>query len=321
MVNITGTTNTDPNAARKGNNNDITSLAGLTTALSIVQGGTGGITAAAARAALAAAASGANEDITSLLGLTTPIAVRSHLAGCVLSTAGASATMSIAAGVAVNSTNTTAMPLSAIAKTTSAWAVGTAQGGLDTGTIANSTWYKFYVIQRVDTGVVDVIFTTAALATGPAMPTGYTLFRYIGSGLTDGSAQWVAFIQDGDLFNWVTSVLDVNATNPGTAAVTRTLTVPTGLTVLARFMVNTSSSAGIDSYIYVSPLNSTDEIPAGSTGIATSGAGQASSSNSEVMTVLTNTSGQVRSRLSGSDGNSIVKMRAIGWIDTRGRDS
>jgi len=70
MVNITGTTNYDPNAARKGNNNDITSLAGLTTALSIVQGGTGGITAAAARAALAAAAAGANNDITSLAAVT-----------------------------------------------------------------------------------------------------------------------------------------------------------------------------------------------------------------------------------------------------------
>lgn len=62
-------------AAASGANSDITSLSGLTTALSIAQGGTGGATAAAARSALGAAASGANSDITSLSGLTTPLSV------------------------------------------------------------------------------------------------------------------------------------------------------------------------------------------------------------------------------------------------------
>lgn len=52
--------------AHSGANSDITSLSGLSTPLSILQGGTGAITAALARAALGAAASGANTDITSL---------------------------------------------------------------------------------------------------------------------------------------------------------------------------------------------------------------------------------------------------------------
>lgn len=47
-------------AAKSGANSDITSLTGLTTALSIAQGGTGGATAAAARAALGAAATGSD---------------------------------------------------------------------------------------------------------------------------------------------------------------------------------------------------------------------------------------------------------------------
>ena len=42
----------------------------------------------------------------------------------------------------------------AISKTTSAWAVGTGNGALDTGTIANSTWYHVYVIERTDTGAL-----------------------------------------------------------------------------------------------------------------------------------------------------------------------
>jgi len=62
-------------AAKSGANSDITSLSGLTTALSIAQGGTGAITAPLARAALSAAASGANSDITSLSALSTPLSV------------------------------------------------------------------------------------------------------------------------------------------------------------------------------------------------------------------------------------------------------
>lgn len=56
--------------AKVGANADITSLTGLTTALSVAQGGTASTTAAAARTALSAAASGANADITSMTALT-----------------------------------------------------------------------------------------------------------------------------------------------------------------------------------------------------------------------------------------------------------
>jgi hypothetical protein len=53
-------------AAASGANSDITSITGLTTALTVAQGGTGATAAAGARTNLGAAASGANTDITSL---------------------------------------------------------------------------------------------------------------------------------------------------------------------------------------------------------------------------------------------------------------
>lgn len=62
-------------AAAAGANSDITSLTGLTTALAVSEGGTGGNTQASARSGIGAAASGANSDITSLTGLTTALAV------------------------------------------------------------------------------------------------------------------------------------------------------------------------------------------------------------------------------------------------------
>jgi len=61
--------------------------------------------------------------------------------------------------------------LSSITKNTNnAWSVGTGNGSLDTGAIANSTYYG-YVIQRSDTGVVDVL--TSLSSTSPTMPANY----------------------------------------------------------------------------------------------------------------------------------------------------
>ena len=53
-------------AAASGANSDITSLTGLTTPLTVAQGGTGSATAGGARTNLGAAASGSNADITAL---------------------------------------------------------------------------------------------------------------------------------------------------------------------------------------------------------------------------------------------------------------
>ena len=157
---------------------------------------------------------------------------RGHISGLIMSTVGSSATMTISPGQAADSTTAQLLTLgTAIAKTTASWAVGTATGGLDTGAIATNTWYHFYVIRRPDTGVVDVLFSLSA--SSPTLPANYTQFRRIGAGRTNASSQWIRFFQDGDLFQWETPLLDVDVTSPGTAAVTRTLTVPTGVRVAA----------------------------------------------------------------------------------------
>jgi hypothetical protein len=100
--------------------------------------------------------------------------ISGYLSGLTLSTAGASATFGIAAGAANDTASGGMMTLaSAYTKTTSSWVVGTGNGALDTGAIANSTWYHVYLIKRIDTGVVDILISGSA--TSPTMPTGYTL--------------------------------------------------------------------------------------------------------------------------------------------------
>lgn len=261
-----------------------------------------------------------------VVATTTDVPLPNYLTGLTLSTAGSSATFGIAAGYAADTGNAALMNLaSAYTKTTSAWAVGTATGSLDTGAIANNTWYHVFLIRRTDTGVVDVLISTSA--TTPTMPASYTQKRRIGSMRTNGSAQWIKFIQNGDDFTWDTPVADVSAaTNPGTAAVTRTLTVPTGLILEAKIFIAGTGSLGDPGpgAIYVSDLAVSDNAAV----IASFATINAYTPNSGSLTgqlgalarVFTNTSAQVRTRLQISNANIRLDMNTIGWLDRRGKD-
>lgn len=59
-----------------------------------------------------------------------------------------------------------------------AWVVGTNQGGLDTGVVAASGTYYLWLIQRSDTGIVDVLFSLSAIS--PTMPANYDRKRLFG---------------------------------------------------------------------------------------------------------------------------------------------
>jgi hypothetical protein len=93
----------------------------------------------------------------------------------------------IAIGGCIDSTGVEIMQIgtSITKRLDASWVVGTNQGGLDTGSKANSTWYYIYVIKRIDTNVTDVLFS--ASATSPTMPANYSYYRKIGAIVTDGS--------------------------------------------------------------------------------------------------------------------------------------
>jgi hypothetical protein len=120
---------------------------------------------------------------------------------------------SVATGFVGDSTFADTLALrSSLTKTTSAWAVGTSAGGLDTGTIAANTWYAVHLIKRPDTGVVDVLFSLSD--TAPTLPANYTLFRRIGWVLTNGSSQFVKFFQINREFWWDVKFSEVNEVTP-----------------------------------------------------------------------------------------------------------
>jgi len=252
-------------------------------------------------------------------------ALKGHVHGLTLSNNATDATndIDIAAGEAASTeTNPVLMVLASTLtkRLDAAWTVGSGNGGLDTGAIANTT-YHIWLIRRSDTGVVDALFSTSASA--PTMPTGYDQKRRIGS-IIRAAGAIRTFVQSGDRFMLNSPVLDVNSTNPGTSAVTQTLTVPGGINVIARMNVECVSIAAdaVHVGVYLSDLALTDVAPSLSAAPLIQVLAVLLASNNIVaapVEVRTNTSSQIRTRLSSSAAGSILRIATLGWDDTRGR--
>jgi hypothetical protein len=253
---------------------------------------------------------------------------RSYLAGlAMVNGTDAVNDIDIAAGACRDSGNAVDIVLASVLtkQLDAVWAVGTNAGGRASGAAIANTTYFVFLIRRPDTAVVDAAFDTSATGANIAANTNaaYTQIRRIGAIVRSG-ATILAFIQDGDKFVWTGgSVGDVSSTNPGTAAVTRTLTLPVGIRVEAilNASVSTASATGAAS-LRLSDLSTTDVAASAATAQVSgtySGAGNTIITNSECR-VHTNTSAQVRSRMGLSDANVSVIIGTTGWVDRRGRD-
>jgi len=166
---------------------------GVTGTLPIANGGTGQTTASAAINALlpsqtsndgkALLTDGTN-PLWGTLAPTLPIAAFTNKIlyglGLAIDTTDAANDVVIDAGACVSDDGTTVMTLgsSYIKQTDATFVVGTNQGGRDTGSTANGTWYV-WVIHRPDTAVTDVLFSLSS--TAPTMPANYTKKKRIGA--------------------------------------------------------------------------------------------------------------------------------------------
>ncbi len=225
--------------------------------------------------------------------------------------------LDIAAGFCADSSSVVVLYGDSRTKDVSAaWAAGDGNGGLFSGSVASSTTYHVFAILNDTDRSVDYGFDTSVTAAN--RPSGYTYFRRIGSVLTDASAHIVAFHQYGDEFYLDTSVKDVDVTNPGTSAVTRTLTVPTGIQVCAIFAAVSWDSTG-DTVHYVSSLDAADEVPSYANCIESAPSDKTGEGVS-LNRIWTNTSARIRTRLSFSAATTAFKIRTRGWIDTRGKN-
>jgi hypothetical protein len=233
---------------------------------------------------------------------------RGYIAGLTLSYYSAG-TLLIAAGVANDSASAIIMSLGAFSKTTAgAWTAGSDTPGMGNGlTIANNTWYHVFLI--INAGSADVYFDTSLTAANA--PSSTTAYRRIGSFLTNGSAQIIEFVQNGDEFLWFTPPGDVN-TSISTAPVLFNLSVPPGVVVNALFFCQMLNSSGAWQGFIFSPAT------AGTPGLgALSNVANAPASG--YFNIRTDTSRRILTAASVAATGIVIYT--AGWIDSRGRNN
>ena len=199
------------------------------------------------------------------------------------------------------------------------WAVGTNAGGLNTGTEAVSTWYEVHLIKRVDTGVVDVMFTTTA--NRATLPANYTKQRRIGWIRNDASSNILQFTQVDDYITLTTQINDVALTATATAAAV-TLTAPPKS--IARFRASTTGNTSVNGSMVTvfSEIVEGNVTPANATGIASLGYQDlATGPSSGHFELRLNSSSQIEHDSSNSTGSPTFDISTYGWIDHRGKMS
>lgn len=224
----------------------------------------------------------------------------------------------IAAGSARDSTDAVNLILSSglTKRLDATWSVGTGNGGLDTGSIANTT-YHVYLIKRSDTGVVDVLFSTSA--SSPTMPTNYDYKRRIGS-IIRSSGAILLFHQYNDNFVLDNRVADVafSTLSGYTAAGVATAmgSIPLGIQVRGIFSVYLAISSSSER-VYITSMNETDTGVSGGYFTIVE-----DTANKDVMTdieVEMNTNRQLRIRAAYGVGVTAFDIMTRGWKDSRGR--
>lgn len=252
--------------------------------------------------------------------------ITGYLYGMSLANNGTDATndIDIAVGKCVDSTGVRVLSGGALTKQLdAAWAAGNAAGGrLSAAAITNTTYHVFAILKDSDNSV-DYGFDVSP--TAPTMPVGYTYFRRIGSVLRE-SAALVSFRQIGDKFIRDVRSAEISVANPGTAAVTAVLRVPTGLIVEAIVYAQVLDiTPAASTALLMTALAQTDTDPSGGAGVGqlflAGGATKATIIDcvGAEATVFTDTAASIRYRLSASNADISAYIHTRGWIDTRGR--
>lgn len=209
----------------------------------------------------------------------------------------------VAIGVAADSTSAIVIDLTSPATVNFAT---TGAGGLDTGSIASTSWYAIFVIYGTAGASVIATKETAGTPPSPTLPTGYTYKRYIGSVPTDGSAHLLAFTQRGQNFMRKASVTDVSTSSPPNTDTLFTTSSPLGVITFPIERIVISSTT-----VQTVFLDSVDQIGVQSI-VAINQVNGASASTTSI-SCNTNLSAQLYYGCSTT--SATVNIINVGWID------
>jgi hypothetical protein len=264
-------------------------------------------------------ASAAAHDKITAANLGKAVAPRGHIDGLTLSNSAGDATndIDIAAGKARDGTDAWFLVnASSLTKQLDvSWAVGTNQGGLDTGAVGNNI-YAVWLIGRSDTGVVDALFSLSF--SSPTMPTNYDLKCLIGFVWRESGAN-VAFLQNGDIFLRKVPVADINVTNPGTSAVARTISCPPGHQPI--FTATIRNATSTDIHCLLTEIAQTNTAAGDTAKTFTASSGATYESSVVVSHLRVDASRQLRSRQSASGASDEFYIITHGVMFNRGRNA
>lgn len=206
------------------------------------------------------------------------------------------------------------------------FAVGTANGGLDTGSMAGDTTYHCYAVYNSTNGLSDYAFSLSASAPGGAVTAaGYDKSKRVWSIITDSSPNIIQYVQAGNRCYLQTYIAadtyhPVDAATPLDVAVY----VPTNITVLALINVyayNNSVTFNASRYyrIYSSALTSTLPVASATDFDAIAmqyigGSDTQQTRNNVSMEVLTNNATLKVVSITSADGG-YIDFITRGWID------
>lgn len=196
------------------------------------------------------------------------------------------------------------------------WAAGTNAGGFPSGlTLTADTDYHCFLIGKED-GTTDAGFDSDINAVNLlADATGYDKYVRVGTIRTDASSNILemCMFYEGKsrVCYWYDSTKEYDVTNPGTSAILISLKTPPNVSTNALFTFELRS-ASVSSVVYFTPICTIDKAPAPGLGhgVAIAPGDEDVYGQEEI---FTDTSNQIRARLSASDANTRLIINTIGW--------
>ncbi|PDT23907.1 hypothetical protein [Rhizobium hidalgonense] len=251
--------------------------------------------------------------LTRLLAKAESTAVGSFIDGLLLSNNVANPTthLDFAAGSARSGSSFVSSASTMTKRLNGTWAVGTGNGGLDTGSVAASATYFAYAIRKDSDLSFDVVLSTSATIGGvtTTLLTGYTIVKCIGVVLTDASSLIRQFVMyPRDEYTFVTPVRDAFNAAINTTSALLAITVPNGVKVKANLRFMYLSSATTASALFSDPAQGVLVAGGNNEGGNVGTIQVASSFAVGSDEIWTNTSMQIR-RVAGASGNMWV------WTD------
>jgi len=206
-----------------------------------------------------------------------------------------------------------------------AWAVGSGNGGLDSGTVAGDSWYAIYGVARPSLpDPIDFIFSLSADPSA-VVPTDYSLSRRIGWVRTDTSGNILPFKHyPGGEFRYVTPpALNVDDTVTTTPSL-HTLSAPPNTEAIINVQVRRTAAAAAV-LIMSRDMSASLAVSDNATPLASHGyrmsfdtVGLNDGRTYQEMRVRVDASSQVRIV---ADNSLTLRVATLGWVDRRGRDA